>query len=198
MLRSSKACALLLFLLAASPAAGAWPRSAETCDDGLPQVLNVGLPRAGDLPELDLGVLRQAVSRRLTDLYEPPRDRCAGKRRLQVNIAIGCDYQILDWLGQGLIGAAVVPALSLYLLQRDQGDQVKLRELPVAAKAPEDPLSPANTACAPGASPAGRRRRGPIPSRTSRASAGSSGAACSRSGTAADPCRMQTAKSARI
>src|SRR5262245_61219067 len=140
MLRSSKACALLLFLLAASPAAGEWSRSAETCDDGLPQVLNVGLPRAGDLQELNLSVLRQAVSQRLTDLYEPPRDRCAGKRRLQVNIAIGCDYQILDWLGQGLIDVAVVPDLSLYLLQRDQGDQVKLRELPVAAKAPEDPL----------------------------------------------------------
>ena len=133
--RSFKICALAALLLAVPPAARASLYSEPRCDDLLPEVLNVGLPR---VPGLDLGAVRDAARRRLTEIYEP-LDVCAGRKRLQVNIAIGNDYQILDWLGQGLIDVAVVPDLSLYLLDRDG---VKLLEPPVAADGLEDILAP--------------------------------------------------------
>ncbi len=88
------------------------------CDDLLPQVVNVGVPQALGGGGFSLEAVRDAARGRLSDLYQP-LDRCDGRRRLQVNIAIGNDYQILDWLGQGLIDVAVVPDLSLYLLHRD-------------------------------------------------------------------------------
>ncbi|HEY7215320.1 MAG TPA: hypothetical protein VIC28_11855, partial [Thermoanaerobaculia bacterium] len=131
---SSKICALVI-LLAAPPAARGALYSEPHCDDLLPEVLNVGLPR---VPGLDLGAVREAARQRLTELYRP-LDVCAGRKRLQVNIAIGCDYQILDWLGQGLIDVAVVPDLSLYLLGRDG---VKLLEPPVAPDGLNDILAP--------------------------------------------------------
>src|SRR6185295_19141559 len=126
MARSSKICALVILLLAAPQAARGALYSEPRCDDLLPEVLNVGLPR---VPGLDLGAVRDAARRRLTEIYEP-FDVCQGRKRLQVNIAIGNDYQILDWLGQGLIDVAVVPDLSLVLLGRDG---VKLLEPPMAA-----------------------------------------------------------------
>ncbi len=136
--RLSKICALMILLLTAPTAAWGSLYSEEDCEDLVPQVLNVGVPRAGDLSEIDLQTLREAASRRLTALYAP-LDRCGGRKRLQVNIAIGNDYQILDWLGQGLIDVGVVPDLSLYLLGRDG---VELREPPVAADGLEDLLAP--------------------------------------------------------
>src|SRR6185295_19206410 len=135
MARSSKICALVILLLAAPQAARGALYSEPRCDDLLPEVLNVGLPR---VPGLDLGAVRDAARRRLTEIYEP-FDVCQGRKRLQVNIAIGNDYQILDWLGQGLIDVAVVPDLSLYLLGRDG---VKLLEPPMAADGLQDILAP--------------------------------------------------------
>ncbi len=133
--RFSKICALAALLLAAPPAARAALYSEPHCDDLLPEVLNVGLPR---VPGMDLGALREAARWRLTELYRP-FDVCEGRKRLQVNIAIGNDYQILDWLGQGLIDVAVVPDLSLVLLGRDG---VKLLEPPMAADGLQDILAP--------------------------------------------------------
>src|SRR5262245_28623841 len=133
--RSSKICALVVLLLAAPPAARGALYSEPHCDDLLPEVLNVGLPR---VPGLDLGAVREATRQRITELYRP-LDVCAGRKRLQVNIAIGNDYQILDWLGQGLIDVAVVPDLSLYLLGRDG---VKLLEPEVAVDGLQDILAP--------------------------------------------------------
>lgn len=108
---------LLLALFLAPASARASLLSDPDCDDRLPQVLNVGLPQAVELPPV--------VGKIFEQLYRD-HGRCATKRRLQVNIAIGNDYQILDWLGRGLVDVAAVPSLSLYLLQRDRGDLLEL------------------------------------------------------------------------
>lgn len=41
------------------------------------------------------------------------------ERTLQVNVAVGSDYEILDWFGKGLLDLAVVPEISAVLLKRD-------------------------------------------------------------------------------
>lgn len=121
---------LLLALLLVPASARASLLSDPDCDDRLPQVLNVGLPQAVELPPL--------IGKTFERLYRD-QGRCGTRRRLQVNIAIGNDYQILDWLGRGLVDVAVVPSMSLYLLERDG---VSLLELGLGEGSPSGAQPP--------------------------------------------------------
>ncbi|MCU1349078.1 MAG: hypothetical protein JWO56_2108, partial [Acidobacteria bacterium] len=108
------------------------------CSELLPHALNVGLPRIASTKETSTGlvdplkvVIAQAYH---TAVFPPVDDRktssdwtiqpltaddCFGTERIQLNIAVGNDYQMLDWLDQGLLDAAVVTDLSLSLLRND-------------------------------------------------------------------------------
>lgn len=88
-----------------------------SCESSLPQVLNLGLPR---LPKYGFraDALKLGVQRFMDEFYSE-HGTCAGKRPLQVNITVASDYEILDWLSQGVLHAAVIPDMTLFLLQRD-------------------------------------------------------------------------------
>ena len=109
------------------------------CDNPLPQVLNLGLPR---LPRagFELQDLKEGVERFMADFYQE-HGRCPGQRQLQVNITVASDYEILDWLSQGTIHAAVIPDMTLYLLQKR--DQLDLRKVEVHGHKVGDLLLPA-------------------------------------------------------
>ncbi len=108
------------------------------CENPLPHVLNLGLPR---LPKagFELQDLKDSVERFMAEFYQE-HGRCPGTRRLQVNITVASDYEILDWLGQGVIHAAVVPDMTLYLLRRDG---INLRKVDVQGHRMGDLLLPA-------------------------------------------------------
>lgn len=121
-----KAFLLTLSLPLLIPAVGRAALYSETvCDDRLPQVLNVGLPYARDLLDIRYEVV-QGSARELFEALYRTHAPCGASQGLQVNLAIGNDYQILDWLRRDLVDVAVVPTLSVYLLQRDD---VEVREL---------------------------------------------------------------------
>ncbi len=105
--------------------AGASLLQEANCGDLLPTVLNVGLPQPLDPLTFQLEDLRKAAQGLFSSMVRT-QGRCHGGRTLQVNIAIGNDYQILDWLGQGLVDVAVVPDLSAYLLKRDGVEVLEL------------------------------------------------------------------------
>src|SRR5947199_295304 len=98
--------------------------------DQLPYVLNVGLP---PLPEAQ-GVRSEGLQREVEALFKAfykDHGLCPS-RKLQINITVAGNYEILDWMAQGLIDVAVVPDLSVYLLT--QHDAVPLQEMAVAAE----------------------------------------------------------------
>lgn len=110
-----------------------FPASASPADDGpcsdtaLPYALNIGLPQLPDTSEFESSTLQKEVGELIQDFYAQ-HGRCP-QRQLQVNISVAGDYEILDWLAQGLIDVAVVPDLTLYLLSRDG---IPFRELDLA------------------------------------------------------------------
>ena len=132
---------LLLAFLLLSPttqvAGAAPPDAAEPadCAEPLPLVLNVALPLE---PGSDLADRRDRLQAALTPLYHDV-GRCPSTRPLQVHVAVGTDYQVLDWIGTGAVDAAVVSDLSVHLLRRDG---VELLEL-VPPPAARDALTPA-------------------------------------------------------
>lgn len=95
-----------------------------------PHVLNLALPRV--LVPLDSKTGKdkaEELEKNMRQLFEKlycSEPDCKGNRPLQINIALGNDYQILDWLGKGLIDGAAIPPLSLYLLRRDDVDLVEI------------------------------------------------------------------------
>ncbi|HLE83320.1 MAG TPA: hypothetical protein VJG13_03185 [Thermoanaerobaculia bacterium] len=94
------------------------------CDNPLPQVLDVGLPYS---PELDLEATEDSLQGILEALYTSESARCP-RRSLRINVALGTDYQILDWLGHGLVDMGVVPALALHLLREDRADLLEIED----------------------------------------------------------------------
>ena len=90
-------------------------------------MLNLGLPRLPDTPDLQGDKLQTGVGNLFAAFYAQ-HGRCPN-RKLRINITVAGDYQILDWLGQGLLDAAVVPDLTVYLLT--QHDTVSLQEVDV-------------------------------------------------------------------
>lgn len=116
---------VILSLLVPSAARAALVTEAN-CDDKLPHVLNVGLPQARMLADFQLEQVWSAADRLFGTFYRM-HGPCSGQRRLQINIAVGNDYQILDWLGRGLVDVGVVPTLSLHLLARDGVDLLEFK-----------------------------------------------------------------------
>lgn len=121
---------LTLLAFAAAPAFAAVVRDA--CDDPLPLVLKLGLARQPGATGFSVADLKKQVTELLNDVHEH-HGLCVGRRPLKVDIAIGSEYEILDWLGQDLIDAALVSDLTLFLLKRDGVDlrEVGLHEHPV-------------------------------------------------------------------
>ncbi len=128
----------LLALAAASSDAAAVVRDA--CDDPLPLVLNLGLARQPGASGFSVVELKEQVTDLLNDVHGH-HGLCVGRRPLKVDIAIGSEYEILDWLGQDLIDAALVPDLTLFLLKRDGVDlrEVALHEHPDGLLSREEP-----------------------------------------------------------
>lgn len=104
------------------------------CEDDLPHVLNVAVPRTRVVDEET-----NLLPRILENLFGPAYvDPCGAGKELQIHLAFGSDYEVLDWLERGSVEAAVVPHLSLHLL----GDRRELRELSSSAEPVPDILRP--------------------------------------------------------
>lgn len=102
----------------------------DPCANGqLPLVLNIGLPRLPDSPKLKPGDLEKEVKRLFEDFYGS-HGICRTVKKIQVNITVASEYEILDWLGQDLIDAAVVPNMTVFLLTRRDGVSLKEMEIP--------------------------------------------------------------------
>ncbi len=93
------------------------------CDNPLPQILNIGLPvvEGVTLEELEAS-LRSVVGERYLACALCPA------RPLRINVALGSDYQILDWLDRGLVDMGVVPVLGFELLRRDGLDLLEIAD----------------------------------------------------------------------
>jgi predicted acylesterase/phospholipase RssA len=96
------------------------------CEDRLPVILRVGLPQAGVVAALSAPELRARVERVFAQVYGQ-HGLCRESRRLQINVALGNDYQIVDWLAQGRIDVGVTTDVGLFLLNRR--DKLSLAEL---------------------------------------------------------------------
>ncbi len=113
----------LLLAMVTLSLTGLAPRAdAMVGDTALPECEGVGLPRILDLglPQVD-GTDPRELRQRIDVVlhaFGPEAARCP-QQPLQVNLAVGSHYQILDWLGEGVLDAAVVPALSHHLLHTD-------------------------------------------------------------------------------
>jgi predicted acylesterase/phospholipase RssA len=135
-LRLSK---VMVYLLLLAPAAVSAAPAAEGCpDSNLPYAINFGLPRLADSPALQPDSLTKEIGKLFQDFYAD-HGRCPA-RQLQVNITVANEYQILDWLGRDMLDAAVVPDLTVYLLQRDG---IPVQEMEVAHHPVGDLLLPA-------------------------------------------------------
>ncbi|HET7434300.1 MAG TPA: hypothetical protein VFN10_06255 [Thermoanaerobaculia bacterium] len=131
----------LAVVLALAFAASAFASIAPPTDCGerLPHALNVGVPRIASTTPDENRRLAGTLGTIFYDIYrESPGGDCGTAQPIQINIAIGNDYQLLAWLSQGLIDAAVVPDLSLVML-----DKVGVYELPVDDQQDIDELMPA-------------------------------------------------------
>jgi predicted acylesterase/phospholipase RssA len=112
---------LVLPALPAPPARAAY--GPPECASRLPQVLNMGLPYMEEVVLEDLEAsLRTVIGQRYLESALCP------DRPLRVNVALGSDYQILDWLDRGLVDMAVVPVVGLHLLRRDGLDLVEMSD----------------------------------------------------------------------
>lgn len=134
-MKSFRLIPVLVLLSASGPALA----DHVDCENPLPHVLNLGLPR---LPKAGFTIeeLRPGVDAFMQDFYRK-HGRCYGKRALQVNVTVASDYEILDWLSQGTIHAAVIPDMTLYLLTRRDG--LDLRKADVRGHKVGDLLLPA-------------------------------------------------------
>lgn len=110
-------------------------------DEAVAQVLTVAVPkRLVDAPSgaltltAVLGHVQGRVARRVC-----PGPLCTDRGNLQIQLAVGSDYEILDWLGKGFVDAGVISTLSWYLLRADQIDLLEIEPRPVepAVSAPQ-------------------------------------------------------------
>ena len=125
----------------------------DPCADRLPHALNIGLPRiASSTDELKTKVITK-LKGVIGEVYRTSVaitpvaanvNPCLGRETIQLNIAVGNDYQMLEWLDQGLVDAAVVPDLSLSLLRNDDVSVYEIHALPDALDviAPEARVTP--------------------------------------------------------
>lgn len=133
---------LIWGLLASVPAAGSVAPvfSDRACEEQIPDTVTVAVPlriaeRAGTVESLAAEVAKAfqtragggeslAMRQLRGSLPETAKveetDRCAGRRRLKIDLVLGSDYQVLDWLGQQTVDAGIVPWAGQYLLRRDE------------------------------------------------------------------------------
>ncbi|MFL6245045.1 MAG: hypothetical protein ACJ74H_03400 [Thermoanaerobaculia bacterium] len=107
----------------------------SSCKGHLAHVLNFGVPRTS-LSEEAATKLPETLANLVGPMYEDP---CHEGRSLQINLAFGSDYEVLDWMERGSIDGAVVPDLSLWLLKQDENP---LRELNAERAAQVEILQP--------------------------------------------------------
>lgn len=116
---------------------GPSPVAAADGAEAIAQVLNVAVPRRFVDPKsraMTPGALVGRLQKQLAKVV-CPGPLCPEGRSLQVQLAVGSDYEVLDWLGKGLIDAGVIPTLSLYLLN---GDQIDLLEVGPSSSQPSE------------------------------------------------------------
>jgi predicted acylesterase/phospholipase RssA len=118
----------LLLALAAPPAGQAQAQAVDVCKEPLPFVINLGLPRMPKAPGFDANALKREVTLLLNGFYTD-HGRCPGRRPIQVNITVASDYEILDWLSQGSLQAAIVPDMTLFLLTERDGLDLRKMEV---------------------------------------------------------------------
>ena len=133
-------CLPVIGLLLAAPASAViQPPDLPDCR---PQSLSLGYSIRSSWETFDQSSL-EASLRQLFDAYAQPGSGppCRGERTYRVNIALGSDYQILDWLEQGLIDGAIVPELTLHLLLADGLELWEIDSAPVADALGPTPVS---------------------------------------------------------
>jgi len=110
--------------------------------DCRPQSLSLGYSIRSSWETFDQSSL-EASARLLFDAYAQPESGppCRGRRSYRLNIALGSDYQILDWLRQGLIDGAIVPELTLHLLLADGLELWELDSAPLAEASGPQPVA---------------------------------------------------------
>lgn len=133
-----KRLAVVVLFAFAAPLFAAIP-AADPCEGVLPHALNFGLPR---IASGEAKAVEPALRSIFSAVYAQRKaaDPCADRKGMEINIAVGNDYQMLDWLGQGTLDAAIVTDLSLALLARDD---VRLYQVNAFV---EDLLPPAHLA----------------------------------------------------
>lgn len=87
----------------------------SSCKDQLPHALNFGVPRTS-LDDAAAARLPETLARLVQPMYHDP---CSRGKLLQINLAFGSDYEVLDWIERGSVDGGVVPDLSLWLLEHD-------------------------------------------------------------------------------
>ena len=92
-------------------------RNADPCEAVLAHDLNLGLPR---IASGQARVLEPALGSVFGALYAQRKAPDPCPKGIHINVAVGNDYQMLEWLDQKLLDAAIVTDLSLALLQRDE------------------------------------------------------------------------------
>lgn len=111
----------------ARPASGVIFGRAE-CEEQVSGALTLALPlEAAEVePERLRGILSSVLAGGVPARTLNEDDPCAGRRKLQVNVAFGSRYQILDWLSQRRVDGGVVTPFALALLARDGVELVPL------------------------------------------------------------------------
>lgn len=100
----------------------------QPCEGRLPHAFNIAIPRVATVTNDGAAkALVQQLARVVEALYVQYPGKCGPAQRIQLNIALGNDYQMLDWLGQGSVDAAIVPDLSIELLRRDNTPEHSLK-----------------------------------------------------------------------
>ena len=126
--RPVAALLLVLALAALPPAAAGEAPLPPACDNPLPQVLAVGLPFS---ERLDLEALERSLRGVVGRTYRA--HALCPERPLRINVSLGSDYQILDWLDRSLVDMAVASATAVYLVRRDGVDLLEVAD-PTAAE----------------------------------------------------------------
>jgi predicted acylesterase/phospholipase RssA len=116
-------------LLAVAAPGHAFVPAYDKCQDRLPHTLNIGVPRFPMMSREHMQETTRHLRTVFSQIERPAEEGCRAPRAIQINIAAGNDYQLLDWIGQGLIDAAIVTDLTVSLLQRDGVPIYEIRKI---------------------------------------------------------------------
>jgi ABC-type phosphate/phosphonate transport system substrate-binding protein len=77
----------------------------SSCDDYLPHALSFAVPRTA-LTEEVAAKLPKTLASLVQPMYVDP---CGKGKALQINLAFGSDYEVIDWLERGRVDGGIVP-----------------------------------------------------------------------------------------